>query len=122
MKYTYRDVNMHLEHTSRSMMKQYLPKKSVKRRFKVWARADSVTGYFCDLDVYVGKPSDGRPTEVSLGERVVLELSACLRGGNYQLFCDNYFTSLLDTLRTQQLYCCGTTRPNKVDFPRHSDK
>ena len=53
-------------------MKQYLPKKPVKRGFKVWVRADAVTGFFCDFDVYVGKPSDGTVTEVGLGERVVL--------------------------------------------------
>ena len=92
-------------------MKQFMPMKPVKRGFKVWVRADAVTGYFCDLDVYVGKPSDGTTTEVGLGERVVLQLSECLRGHYYQLFCDNYFITcnLLDTLLTQGLYACGTT-------------
>jgi hypothetical protein len=52
----------------RSSMKQYMPMKPVKRGFKVWVRADAVTGYFCDLDVYVGKPTDGTTTEVGLGE------------------------------------------------------
>ena len=56
-------------------MKQYMPKKPVKRGFKVCVRADSVTGYFCDFSVYIGKPSDGTTTEVGLGERVVLQLS-----------------------------------------------
>ena len=105
--------------TGRSSMKQYMPMKPVKRGFKVWVRADSVMGYFCDFNVYVGKPSDGTTTEVGLGERVVLQLSASLRGGNYQLFCDNYFTScqLLETLLSHQLYCCGTTRTHRRDFP-----
>ena len=40
-----------------------------------------MTGFFCDFDVYVGKPSDGTVTEVGLGERVVLQLSTNLRGG-----------------------------------------
>ena len=90
-----------------------------QRGFKVWVRADSGTGYFCDFDVYVGKPSDGTTTEVGLGERVVLQLSASLRGGNYQLFFDNFFTSchLLHTLLSQQLYCCGTTRTHRRGFP-----
>ena len=101
-------------------MKQYLPLKPVKRGFKVWVRADAITGYFCDFEVYVGKPSDGTTTEVGLGERVVLQLSESLRGGNYQLYCDNYFTTchLLDTLLSHQLYCCGTTRSNRVEFPQ----
>ena len=99
-------------------MKQYMPMKPVKRGFKVWVRADAVTGYFCDFDVYVGKPSDGTTTEVGLGERVVLQLSERLRGGNYELFCDNYFITchLLDTLHQHQLYACGTTRTNRRGF------
>ncbi len=51
----------------RSTMKQYLPKKPVKRGFKVWVIADSSNGYFLDLNVYVGKPSDGQGTEHGLG-------------------------------------------------------
>ena len=100
-------------------MKQYMPMKPVKRGFKVWVRADAVTGYFCDIDVYVGKPSDGRTSETGLGGRVVLQLSECLRGGNYQIFCDNYFITcyLLDELLTHQLYGCGTTRSNRRGFP-----
>ena len=63
-----------------------MPMKPIKRGFKVWVRADAVNGYFCTFDVYVGRPSDGRSTEVGLGERVVLQLSEGLRDGNYQLF------------------------------------
>ena len=100
-------------------MKQYMPLKPVKRGFKVWVRADAVSGYFCDIDVYVGKPSDGTSSETGLGERVILQLSECLRGGKYHLFCDNYFTTchLLDTLLTHELYGCGTTRSNRRGFP-----
>ena len=75
-------------------MKQYMPIRPIKRGFKVWVRADAVTGYFCDLEVYVGKPSDGVTAEVGLGERVVLQLSECLRCGNYQLYCNNFFQLL----------------------------
>ena len=45
-------------------MKQYMPLKPVKRGLKVWVRADALTVYFCDFEVYVGKPSDGTTTEV----------------------------------------------------------
>ena len=105
--------------TGRSCMKQYMPMKPVKRGFKVWVRADAVTGYFCDFDVYVGKPSDGCTTETGLGERVMLQLSESLRGCYYQLYCDNYFTSChtLDTLLQHDLYCCGTTRTTRRGFP-----
>ena len=60
-------------HTGRSSMKQLMPQKPVKRGFKVWVRADTATGYFCDIDMYVGKPSDGVRIEVGLRERVILQ-------------------------------------------------
>ena len=89
-------------HTGRSTMKQYLPLKPVKRGFKDWVRADAGTGYFSAFDVYIGRPSDGTITEVGLGERVILQLSQSLRGGNYQIFSNNYFTTchILDTLQS----------------------
>ena len=110
---------VHVASTGRSSMKQYMPMKPVKRSFKVWVRADAVNGYFCTFEVYIGRPSDGTTTEVGLGERVVLQLSESLRGGNYQLYSDNYFTTchLLDTLHTHQLYGCGTTRTSHRNFP-----
>ena len=100
-------------------MKQYMPKKPVKRGFKVWVRADSVTGYFCYFSVYIGKPSDGTTTEVGLGERVVLQLSEHLRRNNYQLYCDNFFITcnVLDTLLQRHIYGCGTTRSYCHGFP-----
>ncbi|CAI8014321.1 Chimeric ERCC6-PGBD3 protein, partial [Geodia barretti] len=97
----------------RSYMLQYMPMKPTKRGFKVWVRADSVNGYFCDFEVYTGRAVDGDTTsEFGLGERVVLELTECLRGGHYQIYCDNYFSTcrLFDTLLTHQLYGCGTAR------------
>ena len=97
-------------------MKQYMPMKPVKRGFKVWVRADAVNGYFSTFDVYIGKPADGTVTEVGLGERVVLQLSEDLRGQKYQLYFDTS-CSLMETLTSQQLYGCGTTRPTRRGFP-----
>ena len=107
-------------HTGRSSMIQYMPMKPTKRGFKVWVRADSVNGYFCDFEVYTGRATDGETTsDFGLGERVVLELTECLRGGHYQIYCDNYFSTcrLFDTLSTHQLYGCGTARPTRRQFP-----
>ena len=58
-----------------SAMKQYVPLKPTKRVFKVWARADSITGYMCDFDVYTGKAD---APEKYLGEVVK------------NTYCDNY--------------------------------
>ena len=99
-------------------MKQYMPLKPTKRGFKVWVRADAITGYFCDFDVYVGRPSDGGSTEVGLGERVVLQLCRPLHGDNYQMFCDFFSTAgLFEELLQQNIYACGTTRIEA--FQRH---
>ena len=69
----------HLYNEGRSAMKQYLPKKPVRRGFKVWVVADSSNGYFLDIDVYVGKASDGVTTEHGW-ERASVQLSGRIRG------------------------------------------
>ena len=98
-------------------MKQYLPMKPIKRGIKVWVVAESNTGYFLDLQVYVGK--EGGATEHGLGERVVLNLTEQYRGKGYRIFCDNFFSSprLFRTLHEHSLYACGTVRQNRKDFP-----
>ena len=49
-------------------MKQYMPMKPVKRGFKVRVRADAVNGYFCDFNVYVGRPGDSTTVDTAGGE------------------------------------------------------
>jgi len=39
----------------RSSMKKFMPLKPIKRGFKVWALADSQSGFFLNFDVYTGK-------------------------------------------------------------------
>ena len=98
-------------------MKQYLPLKPTKRGFKVWVVAESTTGYFLDLQVYVGKETEA--TEHGLGERVVLQLTEQFRGKNHQVFCDNFFSSprLFRELHEHGLYACGTVRQTRRGFP-----
>ena len=83
----------------------------------MWVVAESCTGYFLDLQVYVGKEGDG--SEHGLGERVVLDLTEQYRGKAYRIFCDNFFSSprLFKTLHQYSLYACGTVRQNRQDFP-----
>lgn len=38
----------------RSGMKQYMPMKPIKRGFKVWALADSASGYLINFEIYTG--------------------------------------------------------------------
>ena len=75
-------------------MKQYLPKKPVKRGFKVWVIAASCNGCFLDVKVYVGKPSAGVTTELGLRERVVLQLSEVFRGQCFHIFLRQIFAFL----------------------------
>ena len=38
-----------------SSLKQFMPKKPIKRGFKVWCRCDSKNGYTCSFQVYTEK-------------------------------------------------------------------
>ena len=101
-------------------MKQYLPKKPIKRGFKVWVRAEAQTGYFCDFEVYTGKLQSAEGgAEHGLGEKVVLNLSREIEGCHYQVYCDNYFTTcnLLEVLQEKEIYATGTTRQDRKGFP-----
>ena len=60
-----------------SFIKQYMPAKPIKRRYKVWVRADC-HGYVCEFQVYMGRNEDKH--EKDLGGRVVRDLSMALRG------------------------------------------
>ena len=60
----------------RSLLNQYLPKKTVKRGLKVWCMVDATNGYITNFEVYTGK---GEMTECSLGARVVKTISVQYR-------------------------------------------
>ena len=105
-------------------MKQYLPKKPIKRGFKVWVRAESATGFFSDFEVYTGKSSEpsedeGAEHALCLGKKVVLNLAYSLHQHHYKLFYDNYFTTcrLAEMLLEKGIYSCGTARMDRRGFP-----
>ena len=101
----------------RSSMKQYLPMKPVKRGFKIWVRADSHNGYVCEFECYTGKKGD--TTEVGLGGSVVTRLTRDLVGKAYHIFMDSFFSSvpLYHKLLSHNIYCTGTLRSNRRNFP-----
>lgn len=102
----------------RSSMKQYMPKKPIKRGLKVWVRADASTGYTCKFEVYTGRRQDSE-AEIGLGGNVVKRLSDRLRGKAYHVYCDNFFTSvpLFEDLLKDGIYACGTFNPQRRYFP-----
>ena len=99
----------------RSSLKQYMPKKPIKRGIKVWVRADAINGFVSDFDIYIGKEET---TVTQLGTKVVLKLCNYLPRGHH-IYFDNYFSSLdlLDKLLEKGLYACGTFRKDRVGIP-----
>lgn len=100
----------------RSSLKQYMPKKPIKRGIKVWCRADSHNGYMSEIQVYTGRADS---EEDGLGKRVVLDLVRQVEGRKHHVYFDNFFNSvsLLTTLRAKGLYGCGTARQNYKGYP-----
>ncbi|XP_059062765.1 piggyBac transposable element-derived protein 4-like [Achroia grisella] len=100
----------------RSSLKQYMPKKPIKRGFKVWARCDAKTGYLYQFEVYSGK-GDSTENE-GLGYNVVMKLCSNVPRNTLIAF-DNFFTScnLMEDLYDKNIYAVGTVRCNRKDLP-----
>ncbi|CAF3008182.1 unnamed protein product [Rotaria sp. Silwood2] len=101
----------------RSSLKQYLPKKLIKRGFKVWTLADSKNGYVYDFEIYKGKDSERDGT---LGEYVVKRFVVDLEFSYRKVYFDNYFTSpiLIDYLYKKGIYAAGTVRADRKYLPK----
>ena len=106
----------------RSTLKQYMPKKPIKRGIKVWVLTDATNGFFTKFDVYTGKKDDR--TDAGLSTRVVRNLTSDLHGKYHHAYFDNYFTSidLLSKLEADGVYGCGTARTNRKGFPEELKK
>lgn len=102
----------------RSTLKQYMPMKPIKRGFKVWARADSLTGYLYQFQVYTGKTEN---VESGLGSNVVMRLCQSFINENYMghIAFDNFFSSpaLLQNLYDKGIYATATVRNDRQDMP-----
>jgi len=96
--------------------KQYLPKKPIKRGYKVWALADK-NGYLWNFDLYIGKSGDlaGK----NLGARVIKQLCQPLQNKNHHLYFDNYFTNypLMTFLKTKNIHACETVNMTRKYLP-----
>ncbi|XP_039763852.1 piggyBac transposable element-derived protein 4-like [Pararge aegeria] len=99
-------------------MKQYMPKKPIKRGYKVWARCDSETGYLHQFNVYSGKCESNEDGDGGLGFKVVMELCRTVQADTLIAF-DNFFTSLplMEMLHRKKIYAVGTVRVNKKGLP-----
>ena len=107
-----RRLTIDVKFQGRSFLKQYMPKKPVKRGIKVWVLGDSETGYFSKLDIYCGK---GTSPEKSLGAHahahVMKTLTEPLKGKFHRVYFDNFTSAeLLTEVEKDGVYACGTAR------------
>ena len=100
----------------RSNIKQYLPKKPIKRGYKVWMLADK-SGYCYRFQIYTGK-TDKQVTK-DLGGKVVNTLTSDLDGKEHRVYFDNYFTSvkLMENLLSRKINACGIIKKNRKHLP-----
>jgi hypothetical protein len=100
-----------------SSLKQYMPKKPIRRGYKVWMLACK-SAYELKFEVYTGKKGDA--VQKNLGESVVKSMMEGLEGANHKVFFDNYFTTyeLLKSLKEKEIYACGTVNINRKVFPK----
>ncbi len=85
-----------------------MPKKPIKRGFKIWMRADAQSGFISKLSVYEGK--SGNIVEKGLGGKVVESLCKNIQGHYHHVYSDNYFTGFDIML---QLLRNGTYHPQQ---------
>jgi hypothetical protein len=95
--------------------------KPVKRGFKMWVLACSVTGYCLAVSLYEGK--DGS-TGQSLGKRVVNKLIHGYEGFGYCLFLDNFFSNLpmIKRLLQKKYFACSTIRQTNFSLMLNFDQ
>jgi Transposase IS4 len=93
----------------RSSLNQYMAMKPTKRGYKIWARANAITGHVFQLEVYNGKGQD--VVEVGLDGRVVKDLSDSLKNMRIHLIFDNFFNTAGAT--TQRWYLRHSNSPFK---------
>ena len=94
-----------------------MPKKPVKRGFKMWSLSCSCCGYLCNFNIYAGKLTKKR--DMGLAKKAVLALTEPFEGINHVIYLDNYFTSLdlIVELRQKHIYSVGTTRCDSKGLP-----
>ncbi|KRX18469.1 PiggyBac transposable element-derived protein 4 [Trichinella nelsoni] len=101
----------------RCPFRQYMPKKPAKYGIKVWTLCDAKTSYAWNMQIYTGKRASGI-REKNQGMRVVLDLTAGLKGNNS--ICDNFFTSHELAMKPfkKKLTILGIIKKNKLELPQ----
>lgn len=103
---------------ARNVLKRYNPQKPHKWGYKIYVLS-GVSGYAYKTEIETGKENVTLPEEPDLGaaSNVVMRLARMIpRHQNYQLYFDNYFTSLrlLEYLAKEGIHGLGTIRKNRI--------
>lgn len=91
---------------------------------KVWCLGDSLTGYTLTFEIYTGKTTVQQTLKHTLSERVVLQLSSCIKNMGSLLAFDKCFTTkrLMTTLLKDNILSVGTVRVNRKGLPLDDEK
>lgn len=90
--------------------RQYMRDKPARFGLKEFTLADSENGYVLDINVYTGKEC-GQESK-GLAQRVVLKLVEPFYGLGYNIFMDNYYTSVQ---LFEKLYDQGLQKEKKAE-------
>lgn len=98
-------------------LNQYIPNKPKKYGYKMFLLCDS-SGVVHNFDLYTGKisPVSGQEDIGASGNTVLQLASVVPHGGNYKLYCDNWFTSvpLFSKLAEDKIWALGTVRQSRL--------
>ena len=102
---------------ARTKFRQYMKDEPAKWGFKYWVASDP-SAYTYDFNLYLGAAQSDR-SEHGLAYDVVTTLVATLHHQNYQLYCDNFYSSpaLFSHLLTLGITATGTVRVNRRGIP-----
>ena len=109
----------------RLVWRQYIPLKRSRFGIKIYALCDSETGYTYQFRVYTGAADPATDITNDLppdcqtmlsSEQIVIWLMEPLLNKGYNLYTDNYYTSvpLSMYLLSQQTHLSGTIRANRI--------
>lgn len=108
-----------LLYKGRLHFKQYMPNKRAKFGIKLYCLAESTTGYMWNFLVHSTAGANNQfgndVPQLSLSERIVIELSRDILDLGYRIFCDSWFSSvrLAEHLLTRSTALTGTIRKDR---------
>ncbi|GFS91071.1 piggyBac transposable element-derived protein 4 [Trichonephila clavipes] len=110
-----------IAYKGRLSWKQYIPQKRARFGIKLFQLCESESGYIWNSLIYTGKGTAFKENynDYGLSTKSVLTLIHELKGKNYCLSTDNFYTSpeLAELLIDSKTDICGTLRPNRKGLP-----